>query len=470
MDSELPAAVAKRQVCKGSLADFYDVPLATFSRGWPKTSVYASILVIAALAYRHGSYLLTHNSPYRPLLWSLLAGSLAVGGQWLISWRDKPVSNGGDWLDALNVTVNIPVFNEAASILDRTIWAVMNQTRLSQRVDVVDDGSSEDYSDLRAYWEGWHGPTEVRWIRQVNSGKKHAQAVTFSSDPRADIFVTIDSDSALESRAIANGLKAFGDSRVTSVAGVVLVANQKVNWITRTTNSRTLLFQVLACGAQSVLGGVLVNRGPLAFYKADVIREIVYQYTHETFFGHQIVLGDDAALTLFCQTKGRTVQQSDSFVFSEYPENMSHHLRQWCRWMRGSTIRNCWRIRYLPVRSYGWWFTLINLYLWMLSLAIPVAVISSWPRSEHLLMWLLGAMVPWGYATGLRILSVRRSDETWRDRWISVLVCPASTLWGLLVLRWVRLYGIATCLKQGWNTRQGGAESLSSAELIGVSS
>jgi hyaluronan synthase len=368
------------------------------------------------------------------------------------------------------VTVNIPVFNEAASILDRTIWAVMNQTRLSQRVDVVDDGSSEDYSDLRAYWEGWHGPTEVRWIRQVNSGKKHAQAVTFSSDPRADIFVTIDSDSALESRAIANGLKAFGDSRVTSVAGVVLVANQKVNWITRTTNSRTLLFQVLACGAQSVLGGVLVNRGPLAFYKADVIREIVYQYTHETFFGHQIVLGDDAALTLFCQTKGRTVQQSDSFVFSEYPENMSHHLRQWCRWMRGSTIRNCWRIRYLPVRSYGWWFTLINLYLWMLSLAIPVAVISSWPRSEHLLMWLLGAMVPWGYATGLRILSVRRSDETWRDRWISVLVCPASTLWGLLVLRWVRLYGIATCLKQGWNTRQGGAESLSSAELIGVSS
>ena len=97
-------------------------------------------------------------------------------------------------------------------------------------------------------------------------------------------------------------------------------------------------------GAQSELGDVLVNRGPFALYWAQNIREIVYAYTHETFIGKlPIILGDDAALTLFSRDRGRTVQQVNAFCYAMHPETFRQHFKQWTRWMRGSIIRDCWR-------------------------------------------------------------------------------------------------------------------------------
>jgi hyaluronan synthase len=440
------------------------VPCADFRPGRPLAWAAGSLAVAGFLLARHGAYVWSHAA-WRPLMASWLAGAVLVAVQWLLALRDRPAAASDRLLlGRLHVTVNVPVFNEAPPILDRCLWALVNQTRPPDHVHVVDDGSAVSYSQLRGHWAGRHGRTLVTWDRYPNAGKKAAQAATFTSTPAADIYVTVDSDSALEHRAIERGLAPFTDPRVQSVAGVVLVDNQRVNWITRTTNSRTLLFQVVACGAQSALGGILVNRGPLAFYRAPMIRDIVPAYLDETFFGRRIKLGDDAALTLFAQGRGRTVQQSDSFAFSAYPETVSHHLRQWTRWMRGSTIRNCWRVRYLPAWSYGWWFTVVNLYLFLISCALPPAVAATWPRSEGVALWILAALVPWAYLTGLRILTVRRSDETAWDRLMSLAIYPGAVLWGLLVLRWLRFLGIATWWRQEWNTRQDGAENLTAPD------
>ena len=98
------------------------------------------------------------------------------------------------------------------------------------------------------------------------------------------------------------------------------------------------MFQTIACATQSLFGDVLVSRGAFALYRAEMIREIVDSYTGETFLGHPVKLGDDAALTLFARGRGRAVQQSSAFALTMYPETLWHHLRQWCRWMRGSTI------------------------------------------------------------------------------------------------------------------------------------
>ena len=155
------------------------------------------------------------------------------------------------------------------------------------------------------------------------------------------------------------------------------------------------------------------------------------------------------------------MQQSDAFVFSMFPENQGHHLRQWMRWMRGTTIRNCWRIRYLPLFSYGWWFTLVSTYLFLLAIAGPVCMAVTWPSSEGVALWTAGALVPWAWLSGLRVLAVRRSDETRWMRLVTWACYPTSILWMMLVLHWVRVYSIATFLRQGWNTRQQGAESLS---------
>lgn len=467
----VPSVVAERKVTPGALATAYDVPSADYQPRSMPLSFTVSVIFFGSLLARHFQYVWGHSA-FRPLFVSWLAGAALVVIQWMLALRDRTSQvtlRQRRQLDALRVAVNVPVYNEAPAFLDRCLWALANQSRAPDVVHVVDDGSSEDYTILRRHWEGTHGRMQVVWSRQVNSGKKAAQGLTFNSFPDADIFVTVDSDSTLESRAMERGLGPFTDPAVQSVAGVILVHNQKENWITRTTNSRTLLFQIIACGAQTVLGDVLVNRGPLAFYRAQMIREIVPAYLEETFFGMPVKLGDDAALTLFARARGKSVQQTDSFAFSVYPEKISHHLRQWTRWMRGSTIRNCWRIRYLRTWSYGWWFTVINLYVFLISCALPLAVVATWPRSEGIALWFLGVLVPWAYLTGMRVLSVHRSDEGFWDRFMTLAIYPAAVLWGLLVLRWLRFYGIATYWKQGWNTRQHGAEDLSLGDLEEVS-
>src|SRR5262249_29205547 len=149
----------------------------------------------------------------RPLLATWLTTLAFILIQLVLAWFQKPVKvnvRQQAALDRLRVTVVIPCYNEDPQILGRTIVSLFRQTRLPDHIEVVDDGSTVDYSRVRDYWLAQQMP-DVRfsWVRQRNAGKKHAQAVTFTSDHDADIFVTIDSDSALDRRAINEGLKPF---------------------------------------------------------------------------------------------------------------------------------------------------------------------------------------------------------------------------------------------------------------------
>ena len=466
-----PAGVAEGQGTPGALNDEYDIPRAYLRYGVKVPFLLITSLIVSAWALaRHVLYLCTHPA-YQAIIgaWTVLFVLTAV--QLILSWRDRPWSSSpaqDDYLARLRVAVSVPVYNEDPVILDRCLWALAAQTRPADLIEVVDDGSDVSYEAIRFYWAGRHGPTEIRWRRQPNGGKKVAQAATFMSAPEADIFATIDSDTCLERRALEEGLKPFANSAVMSVAGLELAMNSHVNWLTRTVSARTLFFQLVPCRTQSYFGEVLVNRGTFALYRAPLVRDIVPAYIGETFLGQPVALGDDAALTLFASDAGRAVQQSTAFAFTMSPEKLSHHFRQWTRWMRGSAIRNCWRVRYLPLWSWGWWYTVAGIYTFLASVALPVVVACTWPRSEDFTVATFAAMISWSYLTGLRVMAVRRSDESTVFRigtWLSYF--PA-TLWCNFVLRPIRLYGILTCLRQGWTTRTQGAESLTVPEEIPV--
>jgi hyaluronan synthase len=445
--------LAAWEVPRGALSQSYDIPAVEHRR-----RAVALWVILAALASSAGLlwhvYLAVVDPSQRGLqvLWAL--GFSWMGWQWVGSWLDRPYSVGRqqeDVLSMLAVTVIIPVYNEDPVLLDRVLFALCRQTRLPGHVIVVDDGSTVDYAAVRQHWERYGPP--LTWLRQANAGKKHAQAAAFGWDNHADIFVTIDSDTALERRALEEGLKPFTDPRVQSVAGFEIAANPGVNWLTRTASTRSLSFQIAACGVQSFFGDILVNRGAFALYRAQLLREVAYAYTHETFFGVPIRLGDDAALTLFARGRGRTVQQPSAFSFTMYPETLSHHFRQWIRWMRATLIRDFWRLRYLPIASYGYVFTCINSVAFLATSAYPILVAVEWPRSDHFAAAGLLAMFAWAAVTSLRLLCVRRSDQTWLEHVGTLAYYPAALLWQTLVLRPLRLYGIATWRRQGWITR-----------------
>jgi hyaluronan synthase len=432
----------------------YDIPGVRFRR--PGTVTWLIVLASAAIgAWRRADlYLAFHRA-------HLLMGTLAVLFaltliQWVMAMFERPrtvTAVQQARVNRLKVTVNIPVYNEDPLILDRALYALFSQTRLPDRVELVDDGSTADYSEVRTYWQLHHPPTvEFSWVRQVNQGKKRAQVRTFATDD-GDIFVTLDSDTALERNALSEGLKPFADRRVQSVAGVELAWNYRKNWLTRLNSTRSMIWQMLSCSAQSVAGDILVNRGTFALYRAPVIRDNIRAYIDETFFGRPVDLGDDAALTLFARARGRAVQQPTAIQFAMYPDTLSHHFRQWTRWMRGSTIRTFWRIRYLRVMSYSWWFTVINLWTYVVALATVVVCAAFWPESRFLAATTAAASIGWSYVMAVRMFAIVRSDQSRTARVVAFALAPAVAVWSAFVLRPLRLYGIATCMHQRWVTR-----------------
>ncbi len=428
----------------------------TFSRKEARGLLLSSIVVAGWVSWHLGWQSLA----------LLLCAAPAAGFRatsFVLSWFDKPVVTalaGRRTLDRLHVAIAVPVFNEDPGLLDRCLYSLLNQTRPVQLIWVVDDGSSTDYSALERYWTGaWPNGTEVRWMRQVNEGKRRAHAVVFESVPQADIFVTVDSDTTLDLHAIEEGLKPFQSRQVMSVAGIEMGFNAHVNFLTRLQCSLQLYAQAVIGGAWSVAGDMYTNRGPFALYRAPMVREFLPVYKDETFFGRRVILGDDSLLALCASARGRSVQQLSAFGLTMWPENYGHHLRQRLRWARGRAVRNFWRIKYRPLLSYCWWFTVTGIHGFLLSAALVALLLSSWPVSEPVVARTIAAMLILSVPNGLRTLCFRRSDETLADRVLLVLIRPLSAIWSAAVLaRVVRTWGTVTLMKQGWTTRQNGAE------------
>lgn len=391
------------------------------------------------------------------ILWSGLF--LIAAHQVVLAWLDRPFMTTPEQqaqLDTLPVIVNIPLYNESPEVVDRVVYAVLHQTRMPTRVDVVDDGTTQyDYSDLRDYW-GRHRPrgVELRWIRQVNLGKRHAQARTFRQVPPGAIVITLDSDTTLTPNAIEELLKPFADPRVMSVAGVELAYNAHANLLTRMSSLRQMSWQLINCCALNRFGSILVNRGTCAAYRDVVVRDWLDGYLRETFGGKPVKYSDDSLLTLYALARGRAVQQLSAYQLAMYPERYSHQLRQWMRWMRGSTIRSLWRARYLPVRSYGWWINTLTWWQFVASYGAYIWVFIALPVEGRfsIIPVTMGLLV--SYLQNLRNLLVRRSDETPRQQVDMLLLAPIGWLYSALLLRPLRLWAVMTCSNNAWGTRK----------------
>ncbi len=97
----------------------------------------------------------------------------------------------------------------------------------------------------------------------------------------------MDSDSALERRAIDEGLKPFADREVVSVAGLEMAYNLTTNLLTRAMGMRSLAFQLFTMSAQSVAGGnVVINPGAFSLYRGWLIHRILPAYAGRDVLRH----------------------------------------------------------------------------------------------------------------------------------------------------------------------------------------
>jgi hyaluronan synthase len=428
------------------------LPLAAFV-GW---GIYHTVAVLAAFR-GHGNHLALAWAVSFLLLW------------WVpLAWREKPcqVTEGqGCQLDTLTVTVQVPVYNEDETALRLCLRSVFEQTRKPTRIAVVDDGSTHKatgvpitYQSVKAWFlqEAARQGINATWARTPNRGKRHAQMEALATDD-GDIYVTLDSDSVLDARAIEEGIKPFVDPEVKSVAGMVVVLNSRNNFLTFMTSMLYLPFTRGFRSAQSVLKCVMVNSGTLAFYRGEIIRRYANSYPNETFRGRPMQMNDDSLMTLYSLMDGDTVHQPSSICFTLVPVTVKHYLNQQFRWMRGTFVRTFWWWRYLPMTGIAFWMPVMEVTQLLLSVAIPVALLTD-ARQRPTWFALLTSVTIVGlgvnYIIALRFFSIDRSDEQWWFRWALFLTAPLTGIWRMLILRPMYFYAMFTCWKVGkWGTR-----------------
>ncbi|MDX2546368.1 glycosyltransferase family 2 protein [Streptomyces sp. WI04-05B] len=408
---------------------------------------------------------------------ALASGSQGMVLPWLVSflllwwvplsWLERPRTappQAQAALDRLKVTVQVPVYNEDPDVLRGCLHSLLVQTRTVNRIRIVDDGSVHDdgtpmtYDDVRAelFERTAARGVEVTWDRTVNRGKRHAQMHVLATDD-ADVFVTLDSDSILDPEAIAEGLKPFADPKVTSVAGQVVVLNHDANALTRMINLLYLPFTRGLRSAQSVLGRVTINSGTLAFYRAHVVRNAAGVYEHETFRGRPMQMNDDSMLTFYGLLAGDTVHQPSSLVFTLAPERWSHYMRQQMRWMRGTTVRHLWWLRYMPLTGIVFWSTIAEYVHITLGIAVPAVILADPDLRGHTGTLVTASIVigtTMSYLMALRLFTVHRTDMRLRQALLLFALAPLASAWRALILRPMYFYAMATCHRvDRWGTR-----------------
>jgi hyaluronan synthase len=424
-----------------------------------------ALIWMAAVAvwglYHAWQFLEVSEGEREPFAWAYDVVFVLLAWQMIAACLERPI-RGRRGTGRMMTAVVLPVFNEDPDLLARCLDSLLSQSRLPDLVLVTDDGSAVDYSRVRAEFEAaaMAAGVAASWERfSVNRGKRDAQAAAFRGAPQADVYITVDSDTILDYRAIAEGMKPFADPRVQSVAGLLLVANHHRSLFTRATELWYVTSQLADRSAQSTFGSVLVNAGTFALYRAEVVRASLDAYVSETFFGRAVQFSDDSMLTFYALLAGKTVQQPTAIGFTAMPETLSHHVRQYLRWMRGMTIRTFWRFRYLPLTRYAYW---LHLFRWVqafttIPLFFAIMVVEPATRGTWSPRILL-VMVLVGYAKSLRYLTIRRYDEPRWSQLLTWLLAPLVALWQYTVLRGIWWCGIATCWRTGWGTRQHGVE------------
>lgn len=364
---------------------------------------------------------------------------------------------GWRYLDRLVVNVTIPVHNEDPAMFRELLDSLAAQTRLPQRIHVVENGYPQP--KLEAVFNEWKATScppgvMARYSLILEAGKRGGQVFAWNQDGEMEIVATIDSDVRLDPDAIRNGIAPFVDKRIMSVCGLIIGRNHKKNLLTRLVEPSYVTSFLGGRAAFSMLSSVNVNCGALAFYRAEVIRKYRDHYMEHTVAGRTFSYGDDAMTTRYALLEGRSVFQSSSLAYTLHPENLRHLTKQRLRWWRSFFWGNVWLLRTFPPTRVIWWltawkFVVFAWYTVLLPYVLLVAPIWERRLPAGIFLWTLVV----GAFAQARYLAIRRPDESFWSQFVTFALAPVGSLLNIY-LCWILQYvGLFTCLKTGWSTR-----------------
>jgi hyaluronan synthase len=353
-----------------------------------------------------------------------------------------------------NVGVVVPAYNEDPITFRAMLDSFDAQTRIPQSIYVIDDGSLTN--EIELVFKEWRKQSKIKgyFTKQANAGKREAQAKAFRNSPDVDIYITVDSDTVLDSKAIENGLKPFVNPKIMSVAGLLVGLNYKSNLLTRLVDLTFVSSFLNGRSAWSKVHSLAVNCGGLAFYRGTVVRKHLDEYVSQTVFGVKTTCGDDRIMTNFALLEGWTVFQENSVGYTLLPANIKHLTKQRIRWWRSFFWGSEWLIRRFPMTRLVWWLVAYQLISFALyTIIVPLVLIVS-PLAHHTFPAIFFLYIfALSYMRNMRYLSLKRPDQSYAQQVFTYLLSPLGTILYMFLGGVLQYIGLFTMKDMSWNTR-----------------
>lgn len=352
-------------------------------------------------------------------------------------------------------TVIVPAYNEGSMVL-KTLESVLQSDYPADKLQIiaVDDGSVDDtWTWMEKAAAQSNGRIEAVRMPQ-NGGKRKALYEGFTRS-RADVFVTIDSDSLVDPETIRCLVSPFvADEKVGAVAGNVVVLNRQKDIIPRMLDvSFAYSFEFLRA-SQSVVNTVFCTPGALSAYRRHSVMQVLDAWMNQTFMGRPAKIGEDRAMTNAILRSGYHVTfQSNAVVYTNVPVCYKGLCKMFLRWAR-SNVRETLamgsfiftKFRQTPATG-----ARVNFLLSAVRLALPHVLVAGlagcmlWHPSVFLSHALFGACL-----SGC----ISAAFYAWRRSFNS------EALWAILFsmfwifgLSWIAPYALFTAGNSNWLTR-----------------
>ncbi len=439
-------------------------------QGWSdiagKASLAVAGLATLLLAYYFDSThqavrMMWHNPFLRPLMifGGFYATTTTIWSFWrfYLAVRYRPCPTVADEL-LPKITIVVPAFNEGPLVGD-TLRHLARADYPADRLEIIvsDDGSTDNtWLHIQKAASEISSRIKITTLHfNRNRGKRWVLWEGFRRGT-GDIFVTVDSDSLIETDALKAVVSPLVvDPTVGGVAGNVRVLNHLEGIIPRMLAVRYVMTFDYKRAAQSMMGGgaVLCCAGALAAYRRSAVMPVLKKWLHQTYLGGEARAGEDHAMTNFILKQGYQVRyQRSARVYTKSPASYAGLSKMFLRWGRSNVRETVHTAAYVFTRfrtgpKFGIRFNFVHC---AIGLALPyvfltAAIVLSFIHPAIFGLKLLASCVTGGLFT-MAFFAVReRSSEA-----IYGLV---YSFYATFLLCWVWPYALLTSHKSVWMTR-----------------
>jgi hyaluronan synthase len=368
--------------------------------------------------------------------------------------RYKPIKSVSD--EKLpTCTVIVPAYNEGKLVWE-TLLSIAKSDYPEDKLQIIsiDDGSKDDtWSWMKKAKEQLGDRVEI-YQQPENKGKRHALYRGFNLGT-GEVFVTIDSDSIIDTDTLRNMVSPFVvNKQCGAVAGNVRVLNNQKAIIPRMLNVSFVFSFEFIRSAQSKLGSVLCTPGALAAYRKDAVMNCLEEWVNQTFMGQPSDIGEDRAMTNMILKQGyKVLFQRNACVLTNTPEKFKNLYKMFIRWERSNVRENIMMSKFAFTNfregaKTGTRILLLNQWLKVI-IAYPLLMLMFLFILTHPLLFLSSCLMSIFIFSSVQVFFYSKRQKNIKE---SMWAYPYSIFY-MFTLFWITPYAIATASRSGWLTR-----------------